>query len=71
MSSFTSLPSPHVLRACSSAGACFDREGMEDQVQTEIVIVEGGPPGMGWGSSNRKERDEDKEGEKRLGFAKR
>ena len=44
---------------------------MENQVQTEIEIVEGGPPGRGLGSSKREEGDEDKESETRLDFAKR
>lgn len=44
---------------------------MEDQVQTEIVIIEGGPAGRRLGSSKREEGDEDKESEKRLDFAKR
>ena len=44
---------------------------MENQVQTEIEIVEGCPPGRGLGSYKREEGDEDKESEKRLEFAKR
>lgn len=40
----------------SAAGTCFDREGTEDQVQTEMVMEEGVASGVGWGSFNRKER---------------
>lgn len=54
-----------------SAGVCFDREGLEEGVQIEMMIEKGVASGMGWAALKRKERDEDKEGEKRLDFAAR
>ncbi|XP_034870428.1 small glutamine-rich tetratricopeptide repeat-containing protein beta isoform X1 [Mirounga angustirostris] len=43
-------------------GVCFDREGVEEGVQIEMMAEKGVASRMGWAALKRTERDEDKEG---------